>query len=485
MRAAAYARYSTDKQTENSIAVQLDGIIKYCQTYNYTITRTFIDEAQTGTNTNRQGFMNLVEDAKSRNFEVVVVYDISRGSRDVADWFNFRKEMQIHNIKVLSATEKLGDISNPNDFLVELINVGLGQHMVLQTRQKSMAGIAQKAKQGVFLGGIAPLGYDISNEGQYVINKHEAAAVRLIFEWYASGKSYDKIIDEIAQKGYKGKYGKAIGKNSLHNILKNERYIGVYFWNKKQNKYMGKWAGGKANPNMVRMENIIPPIVTNDIWERVQNRMSDNKRNGSNTAKNEYMLSGLIECGECGGAYTGKTNTSSKGYKTRSYVCGNKYRTRTCKAKNINANEIEMAVQLQLLDYLKNSDFDTIADEVLKSYESGKNNHSEEREELKKLKTELANGVKAVLDGLDFPELQDKVSNIRLRIAELEQIISTSPYRSITREDIIKQLKKDAEHITSEDMPRLVKAYVTKIYAHNNEVIITGGVNLNGCGGRI
>lgn len=94
--------------------------------------------------------------ARNHQFECVVIYDISRGSRDVGDWFHFRREMQRLGIQVLSATEKLGDISNPNDFLVELINVGLGQHMVLQTRQKSIAGVAERAKQGVFLGGVSP-----------------------------------------------------------------------------------------------------------------------------------------------------------------------------------------------------------------------------------------------------------------------------------------------------------------------------------------
>jgi len=134
MKAAAYARYSTDRQTDNSIAAQLDAIIAYCQKNNISIARTYVDEAQSGTNMNRQGFMNLLNDSKTGQFNAVVVYDISRGSRDIADWFTFRKEMQANNIDVLSVTEKLGDISSPNDFLVELINVGLGQHMVLQTR---------------------------------------------------------------------------------------------------------------------------------------------------------------------------------------------------------------------------------------------------------------------------------------------------------------------------------------------------------------
>lgn len=96
-------------------------------------------------------------------------------------------------IKVHAVTQKLGDISNSNDFLMELINTGLRQHMVLQTREKSMAGVAQRAEQGVFLGGIAPLGYDIVN-GSYVVNQWEAGAVRLIFALYGAGRSYYHII---------------------------------------------------------------------------------------------------------------------------------------------------------------------------------------------------------------------------------------------------------------------------------------------------
>ena len=118
MKAAAYARYSTDRQTDNSIAVQLDAIIGYCQKNSISIVRTYVDEAHTGTNTNRQGFINLLDDARTGRFNAVIIYDISRGSRDIADWFTFRKEMQANNITVLSVTEKLGDISNPSDFLV-------------------------------------------------------------------------------------------------------------------------------------------------------------------------------------------------------------------------------------------------------------------------------------------------------------------------------------------------------------------------------
>ena len=482
MKAAAYARYSTDKQTENSIETQLTAITQYCQQNDISLVATYVDMAMTGTNTERPDFQRMLDGAKAKQFEAVVIYDISRGSRDVSDWFAFRKTMIMLNITVVSATEKLGDIDNPNDFLVELINVGLGQHMVLQTRQKSIAGVSEKAKQGLFLGGYPPLGYDVEN-GLYVVNQREAEAVRLIFGMYATGSSYNKIIDILVERGYKGKRGADIGKNALNAILQNERYIGVYFWNKRKMKYFGKWAGGEQNPEVVRKEGMIPVIIDNDTWERVQKRMKANKRNGAYTAKHTYLLSGLIECGKCGGTFTGKTNKSGKGYITRYYACNNKYRTRTCDARNINADELEAAVVIKLKEFLLKKDFDKMADHIFKVYTDSKTSRTSEKKELAQIKQKLANATKAILAGADFTELNEELAQLNVRKAELEEIIAMTPNIILTRKMIADKLKEDAQHLQDGDTARLIKSYIDKIYAHNDEVIITGGVNLNGCGG--
>ena len=85
--------------------------------------------------------------------------------------------------------------------------------------------------------------------------------------------------------------------------------------------------------------------------------MNENKRNGANKAKRKYLLSGLIVCEQCGAAYVGHTSTNSKGYSSRYYVCGNRYRTRTCSAPNINADEIETFVVQNLKAYFLTLDF--------------------------------------------------------------------------------------------------------------------------------
>lgn len=187
MKAAAYARYSTDKQQKNSIEYQLTEIRKYCNEKGISITATFTDEAESGTNMDRPGFQAMVAAARRGEFEAVVIYDVTRGSRDVGDWFQFRKQMMLLGVRVISATQPLGDLTNGNDFLLELLSVGMGQREVLETRQKSIDGVAVRAKQGIFLGGYPPLGYDIVN-GKYVINPSEARTVRTIFKMYGDGK---------------------------------------------------------------------------------------------------------------------------------------------------------------------------------------------------------------------------------------------------------------------------------------------------------
>jgi len=481
-KAVAYARYSTDKQTENSIAFQLEAIQKYCVKNNLLLTAIFKDDAESGTNTDREGFLAMLDAARRKEFDCVVIYDVTRGSRDVADWFAFRKAMYMLGIEVVSATEQLGDITDPNNFLTELITIGIGQHQVLTTRQKSIAGVAVKAKQGAFLGGYPPLGYDIIN-GQYVINEQEARTVRMIFEAYASGKSYNAILELI--HGAKGKRGRPIGKNSLHSILTNERYIGVYTWNKRFQKRFRKWAGGKPNPNCVRIENFIPAIIGSELWERVQKRMSENKRKAVNKAKHEYLLSGLIECTNCGSTYVGHCSTNKKGYSTRYYICGNKYRTRTCNSKNINADEIETFVVQQLKAYLLETDFEEIAQYIADQVNNTSPDLSREKKELAEITMQISNGMKAILQGLDFTELKDEISRLQIRKSELEDIIARneSNRKKVDKNKIIELFRHSIEN-WDVDLKNIIKYHITKIYANiDGSYTVNVGVHIAGCGG--
>ncbi|WP_082674912.1 recombinase family protein [Christensenella hongkongensis] len=484
MKVAIYARYSTDKQTENSIAYQVDTMKKFCAENGHEIVAEFADEAKSGTNIDRGDFQRMLEGARLRLYEGIVIYEVKRGSRDVGDWFSFRKEMALLGIQVISVKNNLGDITNANDFIVELMSVGVGHMEVLSTRQMTIDGIAAKAKQGQFLGGVPPLGYRIEN-GKYVINPTEAKAVQLIFEMYASGCGYSKIIDALA--GMPGRYGRPVGKNSLYTILRNERYIGVYTWNKRIMKIMRKWAGGKPNPNAVRIEGIIPRIIEDDLWERVQGRVKNSTR-GQNKAKRQYLLSGIIECASCGAKYVGHTSTNSRGYQSRYYTCGNKYRTRTCKAKNINADKLEEFVIMNLKAFFRDADFSDVAHEVAQQVNGASPDLTAEKCELAEISKQISNGLKAVLAGMDVPELKTEIDKLRTRKSELEDILSAAEVTGgakINEDAIIAILRHAADTIDADPRNAIINC-ATKIYADiDGSCSVNIGVHIGGCGDRI
>lgn len=161
---------------------------------------------------------------------------------------------------------------------------------------------------------------------------------------YAAGKSYSEILAFVDASGIKSKKGTRITDNTLHHILKNERYTGVYTWFEQENKYMRKWVG-RPGSDPVRIEAIVPRIVDDETWRRVCRRRAENKQNRSNKGKRrQYLLSGLIQCGHCGSNYTGHASTIKKNghiYEYNSYLCGRKERSRDCGSPNIAATEIE------------------------------------------------------------------------------------------------------------------------------------------------
>ena len=93
-RAAAYARYSTDNQDDNSIAYQMEAIQAYCQKYNLSLVNIFSDEASTGYNDKRNNFQKMIQAAENKEFDCIVIYDISRLSRNVKDWFSIRDKLR-------------------------------------------------------------------------------------------------------------------------------------------------------------------------------------------------------------------------------------------------------------------------------------------------------------------------------------------------------------------------------------------------------
>ena len=214
-------------------------------------------------------------------------------------------------------------------------------------------------------------------------------------------------------------------------------------------------------------------------------RMNDKKQRACNKAKRNYLLSGLIECTECGASYVGHTSTNKRGYSTRYYCCGNKYRNHTCHAKNINAEELEAFVVQNLKHYLANVDFSEMAQQIADEINSATADLKAERKELADIIFQLNNGTKAILKGIDYPELQEEMFRLRVRKSELEDMIQRGAEHNPVSVEKLVQLLQNAMDRLDTDTKQVCKSMV-KIYAHSNgDCDLEVGVHINGCGSQI
>lgn len=472
--AAAYARYSTDGQTENSIAYQMHEISGYCAQHDIRLTHSFVDEGMSGTNINRDGFQKMIAAAQRQEFSDIVIYDVTRGSRDVADWFYFRKFMRELGVNVISCKQELGDPLDPNDFLRELITVGLGQHSVLETRQKVLDGVASAARAGKFLGGWAPYGYEIvkdpvTKSSHYSIIPSEAAIVRKAFELYADGYTYKYVLDRLNLKGIVGRHGKPMNVNSLYYMFKNKRYAGTYIWNEYTFQCMRKYIGRKENSRMVKIDDAIPAIVDKETFDRVQERLETNRSRCRSRAASRrvYLLSGLIRCAVCGAGYISHLSRS-KGNEYTYYVCSNRYGKKkkpdSCKSIPVRGEDLEKFVLESVKQYLcSETDFESLAQQIADRFNAASVDVSGEKKELSGIEAKIANGIQAILSGFDSPELRQQIDQLKMRKAELDATISSAEKsrRHIDVQALADMLRADVKNLDNED-PEVVRATIRR-----------------------
>ena len=300
------ARYSTDRQNEDTIEVQVERCSAWCGEQGLPVLEIFADLAVSGMKDTRPQYNRMMEALRAGGADTVVIYDQSRMFRKMTAWFDFRDQLEIMGVRVVSVTQPTigGDLRDPSNFLVEGSMALFNQMWVLQTRQKVTEKMYHMAARGQHTGGTPPLGYRVE-DGALAVEESEAEIVRDVFRWYADGMSYGKIIAELNRQGRRTKTGAAFGSNSLHDLLKNEKYIGTLVYGKTRKRPDGKRnTHGAEGADVIRVENGCPAIVDRETFDRVRERMKQNQKRGGRPVAHEQPLKGKVFCGECGKAMT-------------------------------------------------------------------------------------------------------------------------------------------------------------------------------------
>jgi len=348
--AVAYARYSSDNQREESISAQLRAIREYAAKHDIAIIREYIDEARSATTDDRPGFQEMVWDLKNGlKVDLVLVHKLDRFARNRYDAAIYRREIQKAGARLVAVDQPLDD--SPEAVLLESFLEGLAEYYSRNLAREVMKGLRENALKGLHTGGRPPLGYRVEN-GRLVINPHEAEAVRLIFEGVLDGKSYAAIQRELNAKGYRTRDGRLFGKNSIHEILRNEKYAGVYVYNRAAPRVGGKRNHHASKPpqEVIRIPGLIPAIVSREEWDKVQEILDGRKVNARprKRGKVEYVLTGKVVCGVCGSAMVGNSKRSGRGVTYRYYECSKAQRTGECANGPIGQRALEQLVVQQI-----------------------------------------------------------------------------------------------------------------------------------------
>lgn len=286
MNAVIYTRFSSHNQREESIEGQIRECRAFAEKNDIQIIKIYADRAVSGTTDNRPEFQQMIEDSAKRQFEAVIVYQLDRFARNRYDSATYKAKLKKNGVRVLSAKENITD--EPAGIILESLLEGMAEYYSAELSQKIKRGMTENALKCKVTGGNIALGYKIGPEKEFEIDPLTAPIVREIFSMYASGRTVTQIIDTMNERGLKTSRGVPFNKNSLHRMLSNEKYIGVYKWND------------------IVIEGGVPAIVDKEVFQAVQEVLKKNKSAPARARSPvDYILTTKLFCGVCGSNMVG------------------------------------------------------------------------------------------------------------------------------------------------------------------------------------
>ena len=457
-----YARYSSDKQRDESIEGQIRECTEYAQREGILIAKIYTDRALSARTDNRPEFLQMIRDSANQSFNYVIVYQLDRFSRSREDSAKYKGILRRNGVRVLSAKEHI--TNEPAGIILESMLEGMAEYYSVELSQKVKRGMTENALKGKMNGAAIPLGYDLTESHHLAVNAHEAKAVRLIYDLYLKQHSMAKISNILHGKGYTTKRGRKISPSVIKNILSNEKYIGVYSWGD------------------IRIEDSIPPIISRKVFDEVQKIMPNRIRNKGRRSE-MYSLCGRLICGECGGHYVGSTATSRNGEKHHYYVCTNRRKYHTCTAPNIRRDELEDLVINKTLNILNEP---KIIARIVDLVMSGYSNATQEAKtaiqginsKIKAIDTELDNCMTAIKQGFITDRLKSEIESLENERQDLLE-------QKANHESAITPIKFTADHIeyflermakenptTKTGRSRILDTFIKSVTIYNDRVEI-------------
>ena len=456
--AVIYARYSSDRQTEQSIEGQLRDCREYAQKNGIAIVGTYIDRAMTGTNDNREQFQKMLKDSDNKAWDYVLVYKLDRFSRNKYEMAIHRKHLKDNGVKILSAKENIPE--TPEGVLLESLLEGMNQYYSEELSQKTKRGLRETRIKGNYMGGPINYGYSVKHENvgdqtaaKVIVNEDEAPVLLHIFEAYAAGNRIPDIVRELDDKGIKNR-GNPFTVNSIYFMLQQEKYTGTYTIH------------GET------FTNIYPAIIPKELYQIVRKRVDANKT-GKHVIGVDYILMGKCFCGYCGRQLRSAAGTTTDGTILRYYRCPYSKKDPDCHNQSVRKEVLEEIVVNALTEELtKPNNLKILTDKVFVLYcakYAGDSDLRRYERELAATDKAIKNILTAIEEGIFTPSTKQRLTELEEKKTRIEQAIiieSAQEKNMLTKEDIERYIT-DAIKLSAKQMVELlverIDVFVDKI----------------------
>ena len=344
-----------------SITNQKSLLLQYVKENNLKVYDIYIDDGYSGTNFERPDFNRLLKDIELGKINMVITKDMSRLGRDYIGTGNLiEKYFPEHNVRYIAVTDNIDTFLDNSNNDIAPFKAIMNDMYAKDISKKIKSSLKAKMKEGKWVGGRTPFGYDQdkNNKNHLVINEEQANIVRKIFNMCMNGLSFYKIAQQLTNEKiktpaeyynfewkshYKLKYGIWHSK-TIKDILTNRIYIGDLVQNKRNKvNYKVKKIIKNSTNDYIIVENTHEAIIDKKLFYEVQKRIPKNK--GRNEKKETHLLDGLLYCGNCGHRIS---ITSRRKKDNRCYTICNYYRTymkeHLCTTHSNNYDELEKII---------------------------------------------------------------------------------------------------------------------------------------------
>lgn len=460
----------------------------------------YIDDGYSGTNFDRPGFRRLLEDMKKGKIDVLLTKDLSRLGRNYIDVGDYMDQifpaLGVRYIAVNSnydSNDYLGLTTGLEMSVMNLVNSLYSKDL----SKKHRSAVQTKWKKGSSTNGRPAFGYirDPENKGKWLVDPVAAEIVRNIFDLAIACNTVREIVDKLNKdntftpgqyremSGHVAKVSRKVTDSEwlwntgmVYRILENYEYTGALVQSKRKTIIVGS-THTRLVPENERFitEGHHEPIVSAEEFRRARSIIREVKK-GAAVNVNDYPLSEVIYCGNCGLRMQYPLRIANK-YVFCQHKAGTGKASKCCDAHHPRS-KIDAVVsktlnsQLRLMDDLKR-----IAEKTEQKYIDSNDAVRMITDELSALQVDKTRAYESYADGHmtreAYIEKRDQIKN-RIELLRKKQIDMSKPLAEIRtiREDAEEYLgKADGLHPVSELSKEVVDAFIQRVVIYDEEHI--------------